>query len=108
MISQFGKGNNYKISMSAIERKTKSLSFRHRKNSSRKSFLSFFNWKPTSPISEADLNRGSFYGKDFKLFTLLDQCKLMLGAAKGLAFLHSKGYMHCDIKSPNFLITKVV
>ena len=30
---------------------------------------------------------------------------MMLDAARGIAFMHSKGYMHCDIKSPNFLVT---
>ena len=27
--------------------------------------------------------------------------------ARGVAFLHSKGLMHCDIKSLNFLVNKV-
>jgi hypothetical protein len=30
---------------------------------------------------------------------------MMLDAASGLAFMHSKGYMHCDIKSLNYLVT---
>jgi len=39
--------------------------------------------------------------------TKLEKYNLMLGACRGVAFLHSKGFMHCDIKSPNFLIAKV-
>ena len=31
----------------------------------------------------------------------------MLDAARGLAFIHSKGYMHCDVKSLNYLVTAV-
>lgn len=30
---------------------------------------------------------------------------MMLDAASGVEFLHSKGFMHCDIKSLNFLVT---
>ena len=33
--------------------------------------------------------------------------KMMHDCAKGVEFLHSKGFMHCDIKSLNFLVTKV-
>lgn len=42
-----------------------------------------------------------------RCFTKIEKYSLMLGACRGVAFLHSKGYMHCDIKSPNFLIAKV-
>ena len=41
-------------------------------------------------------------------FTMLEKYKLLLGAGRGMAFLHSRGYIHCDIKSPNFLIAKVL
>lgn len=33
------------------------------------------------------------------------QYDMILDAARGIAFMHNKGYMHCDIKSPNFLVT---
>lgn len=33
--------------------------------------------------------------------------EMMLDAARGVAFLHSKGYVHCDIKSLNFLVNEV-
>lgn len=32
---------------------------------------------------------------------------MMRDAATGIAFLHSKGFMHCDIKSLNFLVDEV-
>lgn len=44
-------------------------------------------------------------GKD-ELADLLPY-EMMLDAAKGVAFLHSKGYVHCDIKSLNFLVNEV-
>jgi serine/threonine protein kinase len=33
--------------------------------------------------------------------------KMMLSAASGLAFFHSKRYCHCDMKSLNYLVTDV-
>lgn len=42
-----------------------------------------------------------------RYLTTMEKYHLMLGACRGIAFLHSKGFMHCDIKSPNFLIAKV-
>ena len=32
---------------------------------------------------------------------------MMLDAARALAFIHSKGYLHCDMKSLNYLVTDV-
>jgi serine/threonine protein kinase len=32
---------------------------------------------------------------------------MMRDAIAGIAFLHEKGYMHCDIKSLNFLVAEV-
>lgn len=40
-------------------------------------------------------------------FTVEDIFRMLADAARGVAFLHSKGYMHCDIKSPNFLVAAV-
>lgn len=37
----------------------------------------------------------------------LDRIKMMADCANAIAFLHSKGYMHCDIKSLNFLVSSV-
>jgi serine/threonine protein kinase len=42
-----------------------------------------------------------------RFLTTIEKYQLMLGACRGIAFLHDRGYMHCDIKSPNFLISKV-
>lgn len=33
--------------------------------------------------------------------------QMMQDAASAIAFLHSKGIMHCDIKSLNFLVDEV-
>lgn len=33
--------------------------------------------------------------------------RMMRDCTRGVAFLHSKGLMHCDIKSLNFLVNKV-
>lgn len=33
-----------------------------------------------------------------------DRVSLMLDAASAIAFMHSRGYLHCDIKSLNFLV----
>jgi serine/threonine protein kinase len=35
------------------------------------------------------------------------EIEMMLDATKAVAFIHSKGFMHCDIKSLNFLVTDV-
>lgn len=32
--------------------------------------------------------------------------EMMRDAARGLAFIHAKGYMHCDIKSLNYLVSE--
>jgi serine/threonine protein kinase len=32
---------------------------------------------------------------------------MMQEATRAVEFLHAKGYMHCDIKSLNFLVAKV-
>ncbi len=34
-------------------------------------------------------------------------CDMILDAARAIEFVHAKGYMHCDIKSLNFLVTDV-
>lgn len=33
---------------------------------------------------------------------------MMLDAAQAVAFIHSKGYLHCDMKSLNYLVTDVI
>jgi hypothetical protein len=39
--------------------------------------------------------------------TVIGRLQIMRDIARGLTHLHSKQYMHCDIKSLNFLITEV-
>ncbi len=39
--------------------------------------------------------------------SLRQRVRMMRDAVNAIAFLHSKGYMHCDIKSLNFLVTEV-
>jgi serine/threonine protein kinase len=39
------------------------------------------------------------------LIPLSVRLKMIRDCAAGLAYLHSKGFMHCDIKSLNFLVT---
>jgi hypothetical protein len=36
-----------------------------------------------------------------------EKFEMIVGVCRGLAFLHEKGYMHCDLKSPNFLVSNV-
>lgn len=36
------------------------------------------------------------------------EIQMMLDAATALEFIHSKGYIHCDVKSLNYLVTEVV
>jgi hypothetical protein len=36
-----------------------------------------------------------------------EKFEMIVGACRGLAFLHERGYMHCDLKSPNFLVSDV-
>lgn len=38
--------------------------------------------------------------------SVFGKLELMSDVVRGIAFLHSKGYMHCDIKSLNFLVTE--
>ena len=40
-------------------------------------------------------------------FTPLEKLRMVLDACRGLEFLHMNGYMHCDLKSPNFLVSNV-
>jgi serine/threonine protein kinase len=58
--------------------------------------------------SIAEFRRDFQKGSAPRPMTLADKYFLMLGATRGVAFLHSKGFMHCDIKSPNFLMAKVL
>ena len=39
--------------------------------------------------------------------SILQRLKMMKDAISGVAFLHSRGYLHCDIKSLNFLVDEV-
>jgi serine/threonine protein kinase len=39
--------------------------------------------------------------------SIQQRVRMMRDAVNAIAFLHSKGYMHCDIKSLNFLVTEV-
>jgi serine/threonine protein kinase len=61
----------------------------------------------TANSSVSELFRNSKRKGPSRSLTMIEKFNLMLGACRGVAFLHSKGYMHCDIKSPNFLIGKV-
>jgi len=38
-------------------------------------------------------------------FSMVEKFRMIIDASTGLAFLHERGYMHCDIKSPNFLVS---
>lgn len=40
-------------------------------------------------------------------FTLRERLLMIIDACKGLEFLHMNGYIHCDLKSPNFLVSNV-
>jgi hypothetical protein len=40
--------------------------------------------------------------------SIQQRVRMMRDAVNAIAFLHSKGYMHCDIKSLNFLVTEVI
>ena len=40
--------------------------------------------------------------------SIIGKLEMMCDIVRALAFLHSKGYMHCDIKSLNFLVTEVL
>jgi hypothetical protein len=39
--------------------------------------------------------------------SLEEKFEMIVGACRGLSFLHERGYMHCDLKSPNFLVSNV-
>ena len=38
--------------------------------------------------------------------SIMGKLEIMTDVVRGLAFMHSRGYMHCDIKSLNFLVTE--
>lgn len=40
-------------------------------------------------------------------FTLTEKLRMMHDVVAGILFLHQQGYVHCDIKSPNFLVANV-
>jgi hypothetical protein len=85
---------------------------------------------PSSSVDDANsqrdsfISRGSFihstvntilhlghlstdFAKKKRPISLIEKFEMIKGAASGIAFLHSMGYMHCDIKSPNFLVNHV-
>ena len=39
--------------------------------------------------------------------SIIGKLEIMCDVVRGLAFMHSKGFMHCDIKSLNFLVSEV-
>lgn len=55
----------------------------------------------------------SSYGRDKYCMSLAvgltfeERISLMLDAASSMAFLHSKGFLHCDVKSLNFLVCEI-
>lgn len=59
-----------------------------------------------------EVNRPSLAGKPApfnsraQYLSLEKRLSLVLDALRAVAFLHSRGFMHCDIKSLNFLVTE--
>jgi serine/threonine protein kinase len=53
------------------------------------------------------LSFSSSAGPDFGSMDLSTKHSMMLDASAALAFVHRKGYMHCDMKSLNYLVTDV-
>jgi hypothetical protein len=41
------------------------------------------------------------------VFTMREKLLMIVDACKGLEFLHANGFIHCDLKSPNFLVSNV-
>lgn len=73
------------------------------------SFDWIFKSRKTKPVGNNEiLNRSAVLHRPSREeFSDMQNYEMMLDAAKGLAYIHSKGYMHCDVKSLNFLVTEV-
>lgn len=44
---------------------------------------------------------------ELRILNWEEKFEMIVGACRGLSFLHERGYMHCDLKSPNFLVSDV-
>lgn len=44
---------------------------------------------------------------ELRVLTWEEKFEMIVGVCRGLSFLHERGYMHCDLKSPNFLVSNV-
>ena len=74
-------------------------------------FNTFFDRRAQSAINslhpESLRNREAIHDRpSADEYSDLMDYEMMRDAARGLAFIHSKGYMHCDVKSLNYLVTE--
>lgn len=60
----------------------------------------------TRASSTVEMSQGSIVSDD-PVILCRRSLEMMRNAASALAFMHSKGFMHCDIKSLNYLVTDV-
>lgn len=76
-------------------------------NHSSNSFLSRLSLSSLRPSNST----GSLYDLEFRSTNAFSansfNYTMMVAAASALAFIHDKGYMHCDMKSLNYLVTSV-